>query len=131
MTDQQLLTVEQIASEFQLTSQTIRNWIRSGALSAVKLGHVYRVRREDLDAMMRRHQGETAPLGTHRDLWSPETLRDAVPSPGGSPAAVDLGRNEQLDADAQPHALTRHPPVRAWRPSGAHEPEGRQCGPRA
>jgi len=24
--------------------------------------------------MMRRHQGETAPLGTHRDLWAPETL---------------------------------------------------------
>jgi excisionase family DNA binding protein len=74
MPDQQLLTVEQIASEFQLTSQTIRNWIKSGALSAVRIGHVYRVRREDVDAMMRRHQGETAPLGTHRDLWAPETL---------------------------------------------------------
>jgi excisionase family DNA binding protein len=74
LTDQQLLTVEQIASEFQLTSQTIRNWIKSGALSAVRIGHVYRVRREDVDAMMRRHQGETAPLGTHRDLWAPETL---------------------------------------------------------
>ena len=74
MIDQPLLTVEQVASEFQLTSQTIRNWIRSGALSAVKIGHVYRVRREDVDEMMRRHQGETAPLGTHRDLWAPETL---------------------------------------------------------
>jgi excisionase family DNA binding protein len=74
MTDQQLLTVEQVAQEFQLTSQTIRNWIKSGALSAVRIGHVYRVRREDVDEMMRRHQGETAPLGTHRDLWAPETL---------------------------------------------------------
>jgi excisionase family DNA binding protein len=74
MTDQQLLTVEQVASEFQLTSQTIRNWIKSGALSAVKVGHVYRVRREDVDTMMDRHQGETAPLGTHRDLWAPESL---------------------------------------------------------
>jgi excisionase family DNA binding protein len=74
VTDEQLLTVEQIAVEFQLTSQTIRNWIKSGALPAIKVGHVYRVRREDLDAMMRRHQGETAPLGIHRDLWAPETL---------------------------------------------------------
>ena len=74
MTDQQLLTVEQVASEFQLTSQTIRNWIKSGALSAVKVGHVYRVKREDVDTMMDRHQGETAPLGTHRDLWDPDTL---------------------------------------------------------
>jgi excisionase family DNA binding protein len=72
--DQQLLTVEQVAGEFQLTSQTIRNWIKSGALSAVRIGHVYRVRREDVDAMMRRHEGETAPLGTHRDIWAPETL---------------------------------------------------------
>jgi excisionase family DNA binding protein len=74
MTDQQLLTVEQIASEFQLTSQTIRNWIKSGALSAVKVGHVYRLRREDVDTMMRRHRGETAPLGIHRDIWNPQTL---------------------------------------------------------
>ena len=74
VTDKQLLTVEQVAGEFQLTSQTIRNWIKSGALSAVRIGHVYRVRREDVDAMMRRHEGETAPLGTHRDVWAPETL---------------------------------------------------------
>ena len=74
MADQPLLTVEQVADEFQLTSQTIRNWIKSGALQAVKIGHVYRLRRKDVDEMMRRHQGETAPLGTHRDLWEPETL---------------------------------------------------------
>jgi excisionase family DNA binding protein len=74
MADQQLLTIEQVASEFQLTSQTIRNWVKSGALAAVKVGHVYCVRREDLDTMMDRHHGETAPLGTHRDLWAPETL---------------------------------------------------------
>jgi excisionase family DNA binding protein len=70
----QLLTVEQIAEEFQVTSQTIRNWIKGGALSAVRVGHVYRVRREDLDAMITRQQGETSPLGTHRDPWAPESL---------------------------------------------------------
>jgi excisionase family DNA binding protein len=77
MTDnanQQLLTVEQIADEFQVTSQTIRNWIKGGALPAVRVGHVYRVRREDLDAMITRQQGETSPLGSHRDPWVPETL---------------------------------------------------------
>jgi excisionase family DNA binding protein len=74
MTDRQLLTVDQVADEFRLSSQTIRNWIHAGALTAVKVGHVYRVRREDIDAMISRHQGETAPLGNHRDLWAPETL---------------------------------------------------------
>jgi excisionase family DNA binding protein len=71
---QQLLTVEQIADEFQVTSQTIRNWIKGGALPAVRVGHVYRVRRGDLDAMITRQQGETTPLGSHRDPWEPETL---------------------------------------------------------
>jgi excisionase family DNA binding protein len=74
MSEQILLTVEQVAREFQLSPQTIRNWIHGGALPAVKVGHVYRVKREDVDAMILRHQGETAPLATHRDLWSPETL---------------------------------------------------------
>jgi excisionase family DNA binding protein len=71
---QQLLTVEQIAEEFQVTPQTIRNWIKGGALQAVRVGHVFRVRREDLDAMIARQQGEAAVLGSQRDLWAPESL---------------------------------------------------------
>lgn len=79
MTDQppssrQILTVDQIAEELQLTSQTIRNWIKSGLLPAVKVRHVYRVKREDVDAMLAREQSSSGPLGTHRDPWAPETL---------------------------------------------------------
>ncbi len=74
MTDGAILTVEQVASELQLTPQTIRNWIRTGALPAVKVGHVFRIKREDVDVMFTRHQAETGPLGIHRDLWAPETL---------------------------------------------------------
>lgn len=73
-TPSQLLTVEQIAEEFQVTSQTIRNWIKGGALPAVRVGHVYRVRREDLDAMITRQQGESSELGSHRDPWAPDSL---------------------------------------------------------
>ncbi len=76
--NQELLTVDQIGEELQLTSQTIRNWIKSGLLPAVKVRHVYRVKREDLDAMLSQQQGRSGPLGTHRDPWAPETL--------GSPA---------------------------------------------
>ena len=70
----QFLAVEQIAEEFQLTSQTIRNWIKGGALPAVRVGHVFRVKREDLDAMIARQSSETSELGSHRDPWTPETL---------------------------------------------------------
>jgi excisionase family DNA binding protein len=87
MKDPNILTVEQVADEFQLTPQTIRNWIKSGALPAIKVGHVYRLKREDVDALFDRHRGETGPLGTHRDLWAPETLgapfrpNEATPQP--------------------------------------------------
>jgi hypothetical protein len=34
-----LLTVEQIADEFR-SSQTTRNWIKGGAVQALRVGHV-------------------------------------------------------------------------------------------
>jgi excisionase family DNA binding protein len=74
MTDQQLLTVMQIAEEFQVTTQTIRNWIDGGALPAVKIGRCYRVKREAVDAMLALAQADSASLATRRDLWVPETL---------------------------------------------------------
>jgi excisionase family DNA binding protein len=69
-----LLTVNQVAEEFQVTTQTIRNWIDGGALSAVKIGRSFRVRREDVDRMLARAQAQSGSLATRRDLWVPETL---------------------------------------------------------
>jgi excisionase family DNA binding protein len=69
-----LLTVNQVAEEFQVTTQTIRNWIDGGALAAVKIGRSFRVRREDVDRMLARAQAESGSLATRRDLWAPDTL---------------------------------------------------------
>ncbi len=69
-----ILTIEQIAAELQVAHETIRNWIKRGVLPAIKVGHVYRVKREDLDAMLAREQSSSRPLGTRRDPWAPETL---------------------------------------------------------
>jgi excisionase family DNA binding protein len=74
----EILTVEQIAEMLQVTKQTVRNWVRSGVLPAIKTKHLYRIRREDLDAMLARDQGSSGPLGTHRDPWAPETLGSPV-----------------------------------------------------
>jgi excisionase family DNA binding protein len=74
MMDDDLLSVEQIAAECQLSTQTIRNWIKGGLLPAIKLGREFRVKREDLNAMLVTRRAEAAPLGTHRDPWVPETL---------------------------------------------------------
>jgi excisionase family DNA binding protein len=74
MTNQRALSVKEVADELKLTPQTIRDWIRAGVLPAVKVSHVFRVNREDVDAMLLRHREETTSLGIHRDLWAPETL---------------------------------------------------------
>jgi excisionase family DNA binding protein len=70
----QLLSVTQVAQEFGVTDQTIRNWIASGALPAAKIGRSFRVKREDVDAMLARAQADSSSLATRRDLWAPETL---------------------------------------------------------
>lgn len=68
------LKVDQVAAELGVSAQTVRNWIKSGELPASRTGHAWRVRREDLDAMISRQQGELLSLGVHRDPWDPQTL---------------------------------------------------------
>lgn len=74
MSPEPLLTVTQVAEEFQVTTQTVRNWIDGGALPAAKIGRAFRVRREDVDAMLAVAQADSASLATRRDLWAPQTL---------------------------------------------------------
>lgn len=69
----QLLTVPQVAAEFQVTPQTIRNWIDSGVLPAVRVGRAFRLRREDVDAVLDRARADSNSLATRRDVWAPDT----------------------------------------------------------
>jgi len=74
MATQPLLTVTQVAEEFQVTTQTIRNWIDGGALPAAKIGRAFRVKREDVDELLARARADSASLATRRDLWAPDRL---------------------------------------------------------
>jgi excisionase family DNA binding protein len=75
MPEPPLLTVPQVAAEFQVTAQTIRNWIDQGVLPAVRVGRAFRIRRADVDALLDRAQAESESLATQRDPWSPEPFR--------------------------------------------------------
>jgi excisionase family DNA binding protein len=66
-----LLTVPEVAAEFQVTAQTIRNWIDQGILPAVRVGRGYRMRRADVDKLMTRASANSASLATRRDVWAP------------------------------------------------------------
>jgi len=46
---EQWLTVEMVAKELGLSEDTIRNYIKSKQLPAVKFGNTYRISRRDLD----------------------------------------------------------------------------------
>ena len=74
MASQPLLTVSQVAEEFQVTTQTVRNWIDGGALPAAKIGRAFRVKREDVDELLARARADSASLATRRDLWAPDRL---------------------------------------------------------
>ena len=71
--DRQLLTVPQVASAFQVTAQTIRNWIDHGTLPAVRVGRAFRVRSEDVDALLERASADSSSLAPRRSLWEPAT----------------------------------------------------------
>jgi excisionase family DNA binding protein len=71
--DAPLLTVPQVAAEFQVTAQTIRNWIDHGTLPAVRVGRAFRVRRQDVDALLERAGADSTSVATRRSLWEPTT----------------------------------------------------------
>jgi excisionase family DNA binding protein len=71
MAGSRLLTVSEVASEFHVTAQTIRNWIDHGVLPAARVGRGYRIRREDVDALLERARADSSSLATRRDVWAP------------------------------------------------------------
>jgi excisionase family DNA binding protein len=46
------LTVEDIATDLEVSSETVRNWIRKKDLTAYLVGKGYRIKREDYDRFL-------------------------------------------------------------------------------
>jgi excisionase family DNA binding protein len=72
---QQWLEVREVAAELRISEESIRIWIRSGRLAAIRAGRQYRISRESLSDFAKENatrQGEivTAEVGSQ------------VPTPG-------------------------------------------------
>jgi excisionase family DNA binding protein len=52
MSDDEILTVAQVAEQFGVTPQTVRAWIDSGKLKGGRVGKAYRILRGDVYAMV-------------------------------------------------------------------------------
>ena len=65
---QELYSVEQVADLLNLHVRTVRNYVREGKLTAVRIGKQYRIAREDLEAMTGRPASsfEREPVKRHR-----------------------------------------------------------------
>ncbi len=99
MPDSEILNVGRAAEALAVSTQTIRNWIDSGLLPATKIGRNWRIRREDIDALLARTAANSATLATRRDVWSPETMglphrrrSDGEPSIWDAPSTPTLLR---------------------------------------
>ena len=51
---EQLLTPAQVGERLQLTERTVYEWLRDGRLLGLKLGRLWRIRPEDLEAFLDR-----------------------------------------------------------------------------
>jgi excisionase family DNA binding protein len=100
MVDSKLLTVPQVAEVFQVTAQTIRNWIDQGLLPAVRVGRAYRIRQDDVTKLMDRAVADSDSLATQRDPWVPGEMRL-------SPAGPETGNRSIWDDQARPTVLRR------------------------
>ena len=62
MSEERLLTVEQVAERLQVHIETVRRWLRSGELEGRDLGHRvgYRVRESDLEEFIERRAKKAA-----------------------------------------------------------------------
>ncbi|MGZ6661934.1 MAG: helix-turn-helix domain-containing protein [Solirubrobacteraceae bacterium] len=73
-TQDEFLTVAEIAAVLKLNQQTVRNWIDAGKLPAIHVGRRVRIRRADFDRLL--EQGYSGARGprpaaevTGEDFW--------------------------------------------------------------
>ena len=64
--DERYFTIEEIATRFKVTRQTVQNWLREGKLDSVKLGRARRILESSVDRMLKegstvRREGRNTP----------------------------------------------------------------------
>jgi excisionase family DNA binding protein len=53
-----LLTVEQAAAKLQIAPKTLKDWLRAGHIKGVRLGKLWRVKEQDLEAFVNQSADE-------------------------------------------------------------------------
>ncbi|MFI0793154.1 helix-turn-helix domain-containing protein [Micromonospora rubida] len=110
---EEMYSVEQVAELLGLHVRTVRGYIRSGRLAAVRIGKQYRIARADLDALT----GRSQPVPTRAGRASVE-VSSIVQIDGVDRAAAD-----RLGTLVLAGANTGHDPARPLRVQTIHDEE--------
>ena len=96
MEAERALNVNQAAERLGVDPESVRRLIRLGKLPAAKIGHNWRLRPSDLDALFeaRKRGGANAPPEPE-----PEPAADEVPGPNGPPDEDAEAVADEADAD--------------------------------
>jgi excisionase family DNA binding protein len=78
MIDQRLLTPEQVADRLQISRVTVMDYLRKGRLKGHRVGKLWRIKEEDLEAFL---EGEP----TEEDLADAKALDEALAEGGPRP----------------------------------------------
>jgi excisionase family DNA binding protein len=89
MTDDEILTVAQVAAQFHVTPQTVRSWIDGGKLKAGRVGKAYVILRGDVFAMV--EQAATERQHSERAAWADERESELTPAGGRVPRGIWAG----------------------------------------
>jgi excisionase family DNA binding protein len=119
----ELLSVADIAAELEMNQQTIRDWIDSGYLPAIRIGRRVRVRRSDFDALLEAsYTGTKQPLG--RRLGRRRAHAGGAPrARGGRGTGARQGGGEVGQPTAMPTTLKFGASARALAITGTARPE--------
>lgn len=106
-----MFSVEQVADLLDLHVRTVRGYIRTGRLPAVKIGKQYRIARADLDAFTGRPVPDP-PAASRLEVTSVVQID-----------AVDRGAADRLTTLVTAAAHTGPDPTRPLRVQTIHDPE--------
>ena len=90
-----VLTPDEVAEYLQLTPDTVYRYIRQGRLAATRMGRHYRIRREDVQALLAARAGEsrTAEAPASYDVTPTARAGSARPAVEGNDYLVRIPRD--------------------------------------
>ena len=96
------LTIREVKDLLHVSERTVRRWIRSGALPALKIGRSVRVRREDIDMPARTPSGPSVDQAAQLAvLQKARELREKIRKQQGrsTSSSVDILRQIRQERD--------------------------------